>query len=58
MFGSFLAAGFLLMKLKSLWQACEQNNPQGGDAEVDMHWLNANPNMYWLNAKADMHWLI
>ena len=38
-FGSFLAAVFLLMKLKSLWQASEQGNPEIMDAEVDMQWL-------------------
>jgi hypothetical protein len=38
-FGSYLAAGFLLMKLKPLWQASEQSNPQVRDAEADMQWL-------------------
>lgn len=39
MFGSFFAAGFLLVKLKSLWQASEQNSPHGRDAEADMLWV-------------------
>lgn len=39
MLGTFVAAGFLLLKLKYLWQASEHSNPQTRDVEADMHWL-------------------
>jgi hypothetical protein len=38
-FGSFLAAILLLIRLKSLWHASEQSNPLGGDVAVEMQWL-------------------
>jgi hypothetical protein len=39
LFGSFLAAILLLMRLKSLWHTSEQSNSLGRDAEVEMQWL-------------------
>jgi len=34
-FGSFLAAVLLLMRLKSLWHASKQSNPLGGHRYVN-----------------------
>jgi hypothetical protein len=39
LFGSFLAAILLLIRLKSLWHTSEQSNSLGRDAEVEMQWL-------------------
>lgn len=39
LFGSFVAALILLMKLKPLWKASEEHSPPVRPSHVDMGWL-------------------
>jgi hypothetical protein len=39
MLGSVVAAVLLLVKLKPLWQASEQHNPQVQNPHMDVTWL-------------------